>query len=119
MNRIPKKLRDRLADDMLYQRCCITGELGTWADPLQWHHNLIHAGKQVQADFAILPVKKSIHLIADYPKIKEKLDWVMLNRMSEEELERYGRVFDWQARKDYLNALFGEWIPWHAEKILY
>lgn len=119
MNRIPKKLRQELSEDMFYQRCCVTGKVGTFDDPVQWHHNLIFGGKQVQARFAILPILKSIHLIADYPKIKEKLDWVMVNRMSGEDLELYSKGVDYIHRKEYLNGLFGEWQPWHAEAILY
>ena len=108
MNKIPKKLKDTISLDPFYKRCCLTGEKGTRSDPIQWHHNMIFAGKQVQARFAILPVLESIHKIANRKDIKERLDWVMVNRMSDEDLWLYGKGVDWIHRKEYLNGKFGE-----------
>ena len=113
MSKIPKKLRDQLALDPFYRTCCITGLPGSSWDRIEWHHNLIHAGKQVQAEFAILPVKHSIHMLATNPIIKERMDWVMLNRASENEIRQYSKVVDFASRRRYLNEIFGPWNP-HA-----
>ncbi len=115
MNKIPKNLREQLASDQFYSRCCITGLSSTFADPIQWHHNMVFAGKQVQARFAILPVLKSVHDQANNKEIREKLDWVMLNRMSTEDLMLYGKGIRWYARLEGLNYKFGVWKPWVEE----
>ncbi len=119
MNKIPVKLRAKLAADIFYTRCCVTGLPSTFEDPIEWHHNLIFAGRQVQARFAILPIKRSVHRIAMLPEIKDKLDWVMVSRMSGEDLELYGKGVDWLHRKEYLEVLFGTFVPWHEERIHY
>ncbi len=107
MNKIPPKLRKQLADDPFYRRCCITGEASKSWDRIQWHHNMTFAGKQVQARFAILPVLKSVHERANNKQVREKLDWVMLNRMSTEDLWLYGKGINWFGRLEYLNNKYG------------
>lgn len=60
MNNIPPKLRAEIAADPFYQRCCITGAMAK-NTKIEWHHNLIFAGKQVQEKWAILPLVESVH----------------------------------------------------------
>lgn len=119
MTRIPAKLRKQLAQDPFYQRCCITGKSALPGDRIEWHHNLIFAGKQVQARFAILPVLKSMHELAHMRAIKDRLDWVMASRMSGEDLELYGKGRDWIHRLEYLESLFGKFVPWYEKSISY
>jgi hypothetical protein len=109
MNNIPKKLRDEMAADPFYTRCCITGELGTRSNPIQWHHNLIFAGKQVQEKFCILPIRKSIHDQVHHELIRDRLNWVMLNRATYEELERYRKVLNYIEMLEHLNGCLGVW----------
>lgn len=72
---IPKHIRQQLSQDPFMLRCCITGE------PTEnWHHALIYGGKAVQAWWAILPVTRAIHEIADRPDIRKKLVKVMKER---------------------------------------
>lgn len=119
MTRIPKKLREQLAADPFYTRCCVTGLYAQPSDRIEWHHNMIFAGRQVQARFAILPVLASIHRVAALPEIKDKLDWVMVNRMSGEDLELYGKGVDWIHRLEWLNYVFGQWVPFISQAIEY
>lgn len=107
MNRIPQSLRKKMSADPYYKVCCITGLRQSAGDPIEWHHNLIFAGKQVQARFAILPIKRTFHLNINRTHIKEKIDWIMLNRASEEELRQYSKAVDLGRRRSELNAKFG------------
>lgn len=107
MNNIPKALRDELASDPFYERCCMTG-ISKNAEKVEWHHNLIYAGKQVQAKFCILPILKRLHERAFDPEFKEQLDWIMLNRATDEELGRYSKVDDLKLKRFRLNAKFGD-----------
>ncbi len=113
MNNIPKALRAKMAMDPFYRVCCVTGAPASSWDRIEWHHNLIFAHKQVQAEFAILPIKQSVHNVVSNPLIKERLDWVMLNRASESEIRQYSKVVNLARRRAYLNDLFGSWNP-HA-----
>lgn len=109
MNNMPKSLRKECAEDPFYQRCCITGELGKRGDRIEWHHALIYAGRQYQAKFAILPVKQSIHKMASKPEIKERMDWVMVNRATDIELRQISKAKNYVLYRDFLNAKFGRY----------
>jgi len=101
MRRIPKALRLELEKDPYYKKCCITG---ITTGKIDWHHNLIFAGKQVNEKFCILPLAKSIHdRITEY---KEVCDWVMLNRATDAELERYSKAIDYKRMKEKLNEIY-------------
>lgn len=116
MNNMPAKLRKEMEVDEFYQKCCLTG-LGFKATDenrfnpkrVEWHHNLIFAGRQVQKKFAILPVLKKYHDQEKKPEIKELLNWVMLNRMTPEELSEYSKVVHWKFELEKLNEKYGEW----------
>jgi hypothetical protein len=105
MNQIPKKLRDEMEADPFYTKCCITGVPAGIAK-IDWHHNLIFAGKQVQEKFAILPLTKEVH--DNIVKYKERCNWIMVNKMSEAELDKYSKVFNWRREKERLNKIYGK-----------
>lgn len=113
MSRIPKKLREDLAADPFYTRCCISGDSAADAgEKIEWHHNLIFAGRQVQARFAILPIKKSLHdRLKGDKSLRAQLDWIMLSRASDEELTRYSKANDLHVYRSALNVVFGKWSP--------
>jgi len=80
-----------MAEDPYYRRCCITGihdgapmYIGkgkTDRYRVQWHHNLMFAGKQVQERECILPILEEVHYKARSRAVRDKLDYVMLLRM--------------------------------------
>lgn len=86
---IPPRLRQELADDPYYKVCCITGVSN---EKIEWHHNFIFAGRQVQEKECILPVTQGVHEQARNVEMREKLDLVMLRRMSEEQLDRFSKA---------------------------
>jgi hypothetical protein len=108
MNNIPKSLKEDMASDPFYKRCCITGASALHTK-IEWHHNLIFAGRQVQEKWCILPLAKAVHDKANDKGVREKLDWVMLNRASEDELRRYSKAINLKAKRDMLNGKFGVW----------
>jgi len=99
---IPIEVRDKILSDPFYLKCCITGKT-----PVQWHHNLIYGHNKVEEAWCILPLYKEIHDIEKRKDIKEKLDWIMLNRGTDEELLRYSKVINLIKRRDILNEKFG------------
>ncbi len=108
MNAIPKNLRMQLSEDSFYWDCCITGASRS-QEKIEWHHNLIFAGSQVQQKFAILPLAGWVHDRARETNLKEKLDWIMLNRATAAELIRFSKVVDYTRMRRTLNEKFGKW----------
>lgn len=116
MNNMPAKLRREMNDKLFYGRCCLTGtgkpnHLASRFDPekIEWHHNLIFAGKQVQEEFAILPILKRLHDDVSNPEVKDRCDWIMLNRATEDQIKKYSKVVNLQRRLDELNERYGAW----------
>lgn len=106
MRKIPAGLRAEMERDPFYKRCAVSGKPGTMVK-IDWHHNLIFAGKQVNEKWCIIPLAKEIHdAIVQY---KDQVDWIMLNRASEEDLRRYSKVTDLIRKRDQLNKRFGPW----------
>lgn len=109
-----------MAADPFYNKCCISGDASTAKDPIEWHHNLIFAGRQVQAKFAILPLKRSLHRRAHNPQLAAQLNWVMLNRATAEDLTKYSKARNLHIELAALNCMFGDWTPGPVEAgILY
>lgn len=103
---MPLKLRDELSNDPYYRRCCVSGSN---SEKIDFHHNLIFAGRQVNEKWCILPLAKSIH--DNIARNKEVCDWIMLNRGTDEELERYSKAVDLLRRREVLNNKYGVYNP--------
>lgn len=102
MPHIPVDVIDECLADPFYKKCCLCG-----SNVVQFHENLIFGGQQVKAKNCILPLCWICHPKADKIEVREKLDWIMYNRMTDEELLTYGKVLDLFARRDYLNNKYG------------
>jgi hypothetical protein len=105
MNCIPPKLKQEMAEDPFYKKCCITGTPATSAK-IDWHHGLTYAGKQLQERFAIIPLRKDIH--DNIVLYREKCDWIILNRANDQQLKKYSKAIDLTAKRDRLNKKYGD-----------
>jgi len=101
---IPPKLREEMANDKFYDKCCITG-LSKNAVKIEWHHNLMFSGKRVNAKFCILPLADFVH--RNIVKYKQKCDWVMWSRASEQEIAKYSKAINYKRERDRLNKIYG------------
>lgn len=101
---MPPALRDELSLDPFYEKCCITGARAA-ETKVEWHHNFIYAGRQVQERWCILPLAQQIH--ADIVQHKERCDWIMLNRADDDTLRRYSKAINLYARREALNKKYG------------
>lgn len=114
MNNIPASLRKELAADPEYKRCALSGyhECG---GRITWEHTLIHAGKQLQKRFAIIPLCARGHEVDGYQDghtmNKEMNVWVALNRATDEELESISRAINYIRERARLNTIFGAYVP--------
>jgi len=89
MRPIPQKLKDEMEADPFYQKCAWHGRPHP-GKKIEWHHNLIFSGRQVNRKFAILPLCEEIHQQVSKREIREYLDWIMVSRATEKELEEFG-----------------------------
>lgn len=105
---IPQKLKERMEADPYYERCCVTNE-PKWRVKIDWHHNFesyLHGNKgRVNEAWCILPLASHVHAMADRREVRELLDWIMLNRATDEILEHWS-VFhgELKMKRDYLNT---------------
>lgn len=90
MRAIPLSLRNELSNDPYYEKCCLS-YTGMCLGRIEWHHNLIYAGRQQNKKFCILPLCKYHHIRADLKPIREKLDKIMEDRATPEDLAEYPR----------------------------
>ena len=106
MKKIPPKLVKEIQNDSYYDKCCISGRHKKDVK-IDWHHNLIYAGSQVNEKWCILPLARDVHnAITNY---KEKCDWIMLNRATDEELKRYSKAVNYLDLREKLNKKYGKY----------
>lgn len=107
MKPIPPILRQELERDPWYRRCCMTGKTATQGK-IEWHHNLQHAHGQINEKFAILPLLERIHARVREREIRQRLDWIMCNRATHDQIKEYGLEY----RAITLNAEYGPYNPY-------
>ena len=113
MNNIPPKLRNELAADPDYQTCMRRDWLNAHIcqpDPatgklIEWEHAIIHAGKQVQQRFAIVPICWWAHRGPGL--VKEINVWIALMRATDEQLRPLSRAVDLIRERKRLNDIYG------------
>lgn len=105
---IPEALRNEMEADPFYHRCCLTGVPRTAYTKIEWHHNFEHGGERVNEKWCILPLLKEVHDRARDTDIKDYLDWIMLNRASQETLIKYSGAVDLVRRREYLNQKYAD-----------
>jgi hypothetical protein len=89
---IPIKIRNQLSSDPFMRVCCLLN--GECEGRIEFHHNLIFAGKRINAAFCILPLCTWHH--AKEKTFKRELDVIMVNRANKEELAPYCKVINYE-----------------------
>jgi hypothetical protein len=98
---IPPEMRLEMANDPFYKKSALSGRI----DNIQWHHNLIYNKRRVNEIWAIIPLTEDEH--RKEAKHKDKLNWIMLNRATDEELKKYSKAVDYIALRERLNKVYG------------
>jgi hypothetical protein len=101
MRPISAKTKKILIDDPRMKRCCINNF--ACCGQIQWHHNLIIAGRQSDNPKHILPICEHHHNFARQTVIKERLDYIMLKGLTEEEIKDISKAENYSQRLKYLN----------------
>jgi hypothetical protein len=92
-----------LNKDNFYRSCCLCG-----ASHVQYHHHLIFGGQQCDEPETILPLCPDCHSQEKRRDINEKLSWIMLNRMNEQQIKKYSKIENLAAKLSRLNQIYGK-----------
>jgi hypothetical protein len=103
MTPIPKILREEMANDPYYKTCCVSF-LGDCGGRIEWHHVIIHAGKQLQEKWAINPACHDHHMQAE--PLREYFEWIAPNRATDQELIAISKAVDYIHKRNYLNEKY-------------
>lgn len=107
MRPISKKTKDKLLADKFMKTCCLAGETEyNCLGRIEFHHNLIVAGRQSDIPETILPVCNAHHAIADWREVKELLNFIMLRRMSAEQIKGISKAVNYAHRLEYLRKKY-------------
>lgn len=101
---IPPKLREAMSNDYFYKHCCIEDEHCT--QKIEWHHGKTWQGRRIQEKAFIVPLCWYHHYNIADKQYKEKVEWIMLNRASEEQLKKYSKAVDLFRERDRLNKKY-------------
>lgn len=112
MRRIPPKLRQELDANPEYHKCALRPH-GCYGR-IQWHHHIIHAGKQLNEAWAIVAICEGAHNQVS-PITSNALrggtcgdlDRFVLNRATTEELQAVSKSVDYVALRDRQNKEHG------------
>ena len=117
MPHIPLPVLKECLSDMFYSRCC----LADWncMGNISLEEAFLFGGRQVKEKWNIIPLCHRHHSVGVWMESgllnKEKNEWVALNRASEDELDRYSKVQNLRAKREYLNEKYGK--EWNIHKL--
>jgi len=103
MRPIPVKLRDEIANDPFYKRCCITGSFD-----VSWEHCWTYGKNgQINEKWAIVPLRRDLNTSHPPIDVKEKCRLISLLRATPEDLAKYPKK-DWEQLLKYLSNKYHE-----------
>jgi hypothetical protein len=94
-----------LESDERMKKCCLS-YLGGCDGKIEWHHNLIYAGRQSDVPETILGVCKNHHDQANDKVMKERLDYEML-KLFNPRIHEYFPKSGLHQRMYYLKQKYG------------
>ncbi len=107
MRKISEETRNILAKDKRMRVCALKSYV--CQGRLEWHHNLIFGGKQCDWPETIIALCGGFHhRYADQKDIKEKLDYIMLNQMSDKQIQSISKAVDYFQRKKYVTNKYAK-----------
>lgn len=117
MNNVPQKLRRKWQEEDWrgVQRECMRADEGNCEGRVTKEHAIIYAGKQLQAEWAILDICEFHHGVNNFQDRgdldKEKHVWIALNRATDDELSAISKNVPYLDLRDRLNAKYGICYP--------
>jgi len=100
MAKIPPTMREEMANDPFYLKCCLAS-LGGCGGRIEWHHVLTYGGKQIQEIWAIVPACHEHHMKA--APLNDHFLKVALNRATDDQLLKYSKAINYLELRKRLN----------------
>lgn len=113
MRPISQRVKKQISADPLSDRCFRKMALRdhTCGGRITLEHAFIYRGRQIDEVWAIVPICARAHGVDQYQGSdifnKEINQWIAINRMTEEDEQKYPRT-DWKQLRKYLNGKYGE-----------
>lgn len=93
MRAISQKTKKILSEDPRMRFCALQGIIPhACSQKIDWHHNLIYAGRQSDIPHTILGICSEVHKIADRSDVKKILNEIMYAQMTEEDFKLLPRL---------------------------
>jgi hypothetical protein len=123
MNNIPPKLRNELSKKPFYNKC-ERGRLGFTSEcegRITWEHAIYYAGKQVQEEWAIIPLCEYHHSVGKWQNnggINKRLnEWIALSRLFDLEEGEFNKmqkkypkaIMEWRRKLIFLKKVYGKY----------
>ncbi len=113
MRKIPQELKDEIASDPYYDKCCMAFR-GGCDGRITIEHAIIFAGKQLNELWALLPICEWHHAVNKHQDggdlNKEMNVLVALNRATTEELLAISKAINYLELRERLNKKYGLFI---------
>ena len=106
MRKISSATREQLENEPRMKVCALKGYDHSCSQKIDYHHNLIYGGKQSDIPETIIAICSEAHKIADRKDVKERLEWIMLNQMSAEQIQSVSKAVDYAYKKEQLNRKY-------------
>lgn len=102
MRFIPLDILKEFLDNPINKNCALCSK-----SSVQIHHNLIYGGSQVSDIWTLIALCSDCHSIEKRKDIKEKLDWIMLCKGTDEQLKQYSKIDNLIEKRARLIEKFG------------
>ena len=104
---IKLKIREQLDQNPFMHKCCIAD--GYCKGRIEWQHHLKWKGQRSDEPEHILPLCSYHHSKVDTREVREKVDWVWLNRLTDDQIQSISKAVNYLQRKVYLNGKYGSY----------
>ena len=94
-------MREILVKDPFMKQCCVCGKTP------QWHHHIIFGGKALNEAWNIVPLCPFHHAQVNVRELYQLIEWVVLNRATDDELDDYSRIMNYKQKRVWLNRKYG------------
>jgi hypothetical protein len=93
MRRLSAKTKHILGNDPRMKKCALRGIIEHYCSrKIDWHHNLIYGGRQSDIPNTILGICSEVHQVADRSDVKQALNKIMYEQMTEEDFKQLPKL---------------------------
>lgn len=107
MRKLTIEAKQEIQTNPFYLKCCIA-DFSECKGRIEIHHNMIFGGRQVDDVWTLLPLCHRHHELEKYPEVKERLNYIMLQRASDAQISPYCKVIPYLDMKYRLQKIYAK-----------